>query len=333
MSAARRLCRSIEFISRSVGVVLGVFLLFSPAAAQQSAKVVRIGFLHALFPNPFHETFWRSLRDAGYVEGKNLIAERHYAQGSRSRLPELANELVQAQVDVIFAGTNDAVRVARAATRTIPIIGFDLEVDPVQAGLINSFARPGGSLTGVFMDLAELRGKQLALLSDVVPRLSRVAVFWDPTTSRDPLAATQQVARSMGIQLQTLEIQEAAEFERAFAAVGAGRAEALLVLSSPFFFLHRLKIAEYAVGRRLPTITQFREFADGGGLMAYGPNLHDLYRILGLQVARVLNGAKPAELPAERPVKHEFVVNLKTANAIGASVPSRLVMLADEVIR
>ena len=225
---------------RGVGLNLTCILCLLAAVltteAQQPTKVYRVGLLHPLRPTPFHETFWQRLHDLGYVEGQNLAVERRYAEGKRERLPALAAELVRLQVDVIFAPTAAVARAAKEATGTIPIVAIDLETDPVGGGLVASLARPGGNLTGVFLDLAELRGKQLELLKDIVPGLTHVAVLWDPTTYPDPLSATEGAARSLGIQLHTLEVQHPDDFDRVFAAITTGGTEALFILSSPLIF-------------------------------------------------------------------------------------------------
>ena len=211
-------------------VLLGIVSTSTPALAQQPTRVYRVGHLHGLFPTVFHDTFWNSLRDARFAAGKNLVAERRYAEGKAELLPALAAELVRAKVDLIFATSAGATRAATAATDRIPIVAFDLEMDPVEAGLVASFARPGGNLTGVFLDIAELRGRQLALLADIVPGLARAAALWDPSTDRKPLRAAEAAARSMGIRLQTHEVGQAVDIERAFSAITSADAQAVLVL-------------------------------------------------------------------------------------------------------
>jgi len=322
-----------SFVGLMVTIALGILWMAPAAQAQPSTKVARIGLLHPLRPTPLHETFWHRLHDLGYVEGHNLVVERRYAEGQRERLPALAAELVRLQVDVLFAPTPAAVRAAKEATGTIPIVALDLETDPVGSGLVASLARPGGNLTGVFLDLAELRGKQLELLKAAVPGLMRVAVLWDATTSPDPVRAAEGAARSLGIQLHTLGVQHPDDFDRVMAAVTTGGAEALLLLSAPLLYPHRARIVEYAAKRRLPMMSGAGEDAALGGLMAYRPNAHEMFRRAAVYVAQILQGAKPADLPVERPMKYELVINLKTAQALGITMPRSLLLLADEVIQ
>ena len=249
------------------------------------------------------------------------------------RLRDQAAELVRLKVDVIVASSSPAVQMARQVTQRIPIVALDLETDPVASGLAASLAQPGGNLTGVFLDQPELGGKWLELLREALPEVTRVAVLWDAAMDPAPLRATEVVARSVGVPLHLLEVRGPHEFASAFEAMTRERASALLVFQSPMLFVHHPRIADLAVTSRLPTMAMFREFAQAGGLLSYGPNVQEVFWRAAFFIDKILKGAKPGEVPIERPDKFELVINLKTAQALGITIPPTLLFLADEVIR
>jgi len=266
----------------------------------------------------------------GIERGRIELISR-VAEGNPDRLPALAAEIVTQKVDVVFATGPAAVRAAHSAAQG-PVVALDLETDPVQSGLIFSLSHPGGNLTGVFFDFPEFSTKWLELLREVLPRLSRVAVLWDPSTGPVQLNAVEKVGGSMGLSLQVIEVKEVSHIEQAVGVARKENAEALLLLSSPMFGSNPATSAKIALENRFPAVTMFPEFAQTGGLMAYGPNISELYRQAGAMVAKVLAGAAPADLPIERPVRFQLVINLKTAKALGLDVPWFLQQRADEVI-
>ena len=314
------------------------------AEAQQAKKVPRIGYLTAGSPpsdssaplHPIVEAFRKGLREFGYIEGKNIIIEYRYAAGKFERFPDLAAELVRLKVDVIIPGGGPAaLKAAVTATKTIPIIMVTSSGDPVKEGLINSFARPGGNITGLYQT-SELGGKRLELLKETIPRLSRVAILWDanvgPYVLRKELA---DAARSLKLQLLPFEVRGPNDFNAALEAFKKERAGGLHVHPTPLFSAGNQgkRIAELATKDRLPTISQWREFAEAGGLMTYGPNLLDMHRRAATYVDKILKGAKPADLPVEQPMKFELVINLKTAKQIGLTIPQSVLYRADRVIK
>jgi putative ABC transport system substrate-binding protein len=304
------------------------------ADAQQSRLQPRLGILRLSPPRASYENaFVQSLRDVGYVEGKNLVIEDRHAAGDPNGLPKLAAELVQLPVTVIFARGAQALAAAKGATSTIPIVAFDDVTDPVQSGYAASLARPGGNVTGVFVDMPELVGKWLELLNDFAPRLGRLAVLWDPTTGAAQRDALQTVARPLAITVQLLEVSEANAFEPAFAAAGRVHPAAVLVLSSPLIRINSKLIADAIAQLQVPAVSPYRDFPEAGGLMSYGPSLPEWFRHCGVQLGRILQGAKASELPIERPHTFELVVNAKTAKALGLTIPQSLLVRADEVIR
>jgi len=314
-----------------------LILLAAPLAVDgQSTRVPRIGVLTTGNPRsapPANwEAFVQGLRESGYVEGKNIAFEHRYAEGRPELFPDLAADLVRLKVDVIFARGPWAVPAAKSATRTIPIIGIDLESDPIAQGLVESLARPGGNITGMFLDLAELSGKQLQILKEIVPRLSRVAVLADPAVNSSQLRELRVVARSLAVQIQALEMKSSKDLKGALEATQKGYAEALIVLGNPLTLASRTLIGEIAVKQRLPTIYPVGAHVEAGGLISYGPDLPDMFRRCGVYVGRILGGAKPAELPVERPVRFNLVINLKTAKALGLTIPPSLRLRADQVI-
>jgi len=307
------------------------------APAQQPTKIPRIGFLLATSPSSNaarYEAFRQGLRELGYVEGKNLVIDRRFAEGKLDRLPSLAAELVRLNVDVIVTSGGISTRAAKEATVTIPIVMVQ-DNDPVANGFVASLARPGGNITGLATLAPELSGKRLELLKEIVPRLSRVAVFG---TSINPgnaqsLKEIQLAAGAFKVQLQYLDVLEPKDIETAFRAATKGRADAVIVLVSSVLNSHRTQVVELAVKARLPVIYPFLEFVEAGGLMTYGVNFTDLYRRAATYVDKILKGRTPADLPVEQPMKFEFIVNLKAAKQIGLTIPPNVLVRANKVIR
>ena len=315
--------------------------LFSPVApeAQQAAKVARIGYLPLnLAGGPdLHEAFRQGLRDLGYVEGRNLVIEYRDAEGKPERLPALAAELVALKVDVIVAtgGTLAAVA-AKQATRTLPIV-FTVAADPVTDGLVTSLARPGANVTGLSAFTLELVGKRLEQLTQAVPGLSRVAVLWQPGVAGEPtekemLKGADVAGQALGVRLQFVEARGPDDLDRAFSDMIRARAGALTVLGSAMFFNERRHLVDLAAKHRLPTVFPWRQGVDAGGLMSYGPNGPDLYRRAATYVDKILKGARPADLPVEQPTKFELVINLKTAKALGLTIPQSVLGRADHIV-
>jgi putative tryptophan/tyrosine transport system substrate-binding protein len=321
-----------------LAVILVLSLVLTPVvgAAQPTGKVWRIGVLttgNPLSAPPANwEGFLHGLRESGYVEGQNVAFEQRYAEGKPELFPDRAADLVRLKVDAIFARGPWAVTAAKAATRTIPIIGLDLESDPIADGFVKSLARPGENITGMFLDLAELSGKQLQILKEIIPKLPRVAILGDPAVNASQLRELRVVARSLAVQTQALEMKSSKDLESAFEAANKGHARALIVLSNPLTLAARTQIGDMAVKRRLPTMYLYRAHVDAGGLISYGPDLLDMFRRCGEYVGRILGGAKPSELPVERPVRFDLVLNLKTAKALGLTIPQTLLLRADQVI-
>ena len=315
-------------------VLLGLVAL---AATQQPAKVPRIGFLwssgRTATPKN-EEAFRQGLRGLGYVEGQNIALENRWAEGRFDRLPALAGELVRVRVDLIVTAGTPAARAAKETTTTIPIVAVAVG-DPVGTGLVASLARPGANLTGLSDITVDLSAKRLELLKEVVPTASRVAVLWNPAHPTNPLQLreTQVAAQALGMRLQSLEVRGSDELERTFAAMRRERPGALVVLSDPFMLLHRGRLADLAAKNRLPAMYPWREHAEAGGLMAYGPNLPDLFRRAATYVDKILKGAKPADLPVEQPTRFELVINLKTAKALGLTFPPSVLIRAEHVIQ
>jgi putative ABC transport system substrate-binding protein len=300
--------------------------------AQQSAgKLPRIGAMYFLRTELF-EAFEQGLREAGYVNGRNVLLEARFSGTALDRIDEVAHELVALECSVILASNPYSIRAATKATSTIPIVGVDLESDPVASGLVKSVARPGGNFTGFFLDIPELGGKQIELLLEAVPRVSRVAVLWDATIGAVQLRATETAPRPAGVTLQSLPIRRVEDISGAFEQATRKQAHGLVVLSSPLIFAQRSHIADAALNARLPTINLFISFPKVGGLMAYGPDLGSLFTQAAGYVARILAGANTADLPIQRPTKFELVINLKTAKAIGLTIPETLLVRADQVI-
>ena len=315
-------------------------LLAAPLAAeaQEAPKIARIGWLTGnLTANPHtREAFLQGLRDLGYVEGRNVVIETRDAEGKIERRSALAAELVALKVDVIVAPGTLAALAAKHATRTLSIV-FPVAIDPVQSGLVRSLARPGGNVTGLSFVGPELVGKCLEQLKQAVPGVSRAAVLWQPggvsdRTEKDMLKEAEAATRALGMRLQLLEARGPADIDRAFSEMIRGRAGALAVLGSVMFLNERRRLVDLAAKNRLPVVYAQREFVDAGGLMAYGPNVADLFRRAAAYVDKILKGAKPGDLPVEQPTKFDFVINLRTARSLGLTIPPALLQRADQVI-
>jgi ABC-type uncharacterized transport system substrate-binding protein len=320
-------------------VIVALTILAVPLAAeaQQPTKVHRIGWLGAGSPlssRAYVEAFQQSLRDLGYIEGQNMAVEYRYAEGKPERLPELAAELVHLTIDVLVTSGSPATQAAQHATSTIPIVGVAL-ADPLGTGFAASFARPGGNITGLAFQNADLSTKRLELLTEAVPGVTRVAVLWDSHFPASPSAvrAAEEAARALGLQVQLLEVQGPDDFARVFAATTRERVQALFQVASSLFATHRETFLDLVAKSRLPVTCETRPFVVAGCLMAYGPSFPDMYRSAAYYVDRILKGAKPADLPVEQPMKFELVINLKTAQALGLTIPPTLLFQADEVIR
>src|SRR5262245_8690050 len=326
-------------------VVLLVSLVHSSlglAQAQQPNKVARVGFLSVGFPplstphQRMHEAFYQGLREVGYIEGKNLVIEFRSANGNFKRFPRLAAELVSSKVDLIVAPTTPAMRAAKQATAKIPIVMLSA-ADPVTDGIVDSLARPGGNITGLVSGAPTLSGKMLEVLIDAVPKVTRVGVLRYPRTigsfSSLSLTEIENAARALRVQLKILEVRSLDEVEKTFIATTKDRTGGLVLLPDTLFSTNQKRIAEMSIKSRLPAIFWQTEFADVGGLLAYGPSLPELFRRMGVLAGKVLKGTKPAELPVEQPTKYELVVNLMTAKQIGVTIPQSLLFRADRVIK
>jgi putative ABC transport system substrate-binding protein len=303
--------------------------------AQSPTHVPEIGFLYAGSASALPSrivAFADGLRSKGYVDGQNVTVVARTAEWQSEQYELLTRDLVKRNVRVLFAAGPVAVRHAQAGTRTIPIVALDLESDPVKSGFVTSIARPGGNLTGLFFDFPEFSTKWLQLLAEAVPSLSRLAVFWDPSTAPVQLDAVAVAAKSRGLSLHIEQVQTSGEFQQAFRSTRSQKADGALILSSPLFGSNPQLLAALSVTYRMPAITLFPEFGQSGGLLAYGTNLIDLYVQAGALVGKVLNGTRPEDLPIERPSRFLLVVNLKTAKVLGLDIPATLLARADEVI-
>ena len=302
------------------------------ARAQQPVKIPRIGYLSAGSP-PANPAFLQGMRDLGYVEGQNVLVEYRWAEGKPARLPDLAAELIQLNPEVVFAFGTQATFAAKSVATTTPFI-FHTHADPVEAGFVSSLGRPSGNLSGVTLVAPDLAGKRLELLKEAVPTASRVAVLVNTANPgmHSTLRRLEAAARTLELKLQIFDARAAHEIEGSFVAVNSERSNALYLTLDPLFLENRTRIAELAAKQRLPILFDVREFVQAGGLMSYGPNLADSFRRVAYLVDRILRGAKPADLPSEQPTKFEFVLNLKTAKALGLDIPPKLLALADEVV-
>ena len=314
-----------------------LFALCSSVEAQQSKKVPRIVFLSVQSPSILSarfDAFRRGLGELGYVDGKNIVIEYLHSDGSQDRLPAVVAELVRRQTDVIVTGGSQATRAAKEGTSTIPIV-MAQDNDPLGAGFVASLARPGGNVTGLANLTAELTGKQLELLKEILPKLARLAVFSDKTEPGNPQAvkATEAAAKGFGVQVFYMDVQAEKDIDPAFRAASGKRAEALLVMPTPAMNQRRKQIASLAAKSRLPAIYPRAEYVEDGGLMMYGVNMNDLFRRAAIFVDKILKGAKPADLPVQQPTKFNLALNLKTAKQIGLTIPPNVLARADRVIR
>jgi len=322
----------------TIGLALVALLAAIPAAGQAPGTPVRVGMLRADARGASVTTtenltaFTQGLADEGFVEGRNLIIDVAASQ-AKTGLENLARDLVRRSVDVIHAAGPQAVRVASAATATIPIVVHDYETDPVAAGFVATFARPGRNITGVFLDLPELGGKWVELLRQAAPRMKRVGILWDPATGDGQRQAVETAARALGVLVQPIEVRQRGELETRFRQARDARVDAIIVLSSPVLAGPALRaIGDLALSARFPSIGLFPQYAEAGGLLAYGPRPSTLYREEGRMVARILKGARPAEIPIMRPARFELLVNLKTAKQLGIAMPAELTGRADRVL-
>ncbi len=326
-------------MDRRAFIAGGVALLAGPLAAeaQQAAKIARIGYLatnRAANPH-LPEAFRQGLRDLGYVEGRNVVIEYRDAEGKLERLPALAAELVALNVDVILAPGTPQALAAKQATKTLPIV-FAIAADPITDGLVTSLGRPGGNATGLSFLAPELVGKRLEQLKQAIPGVSRVAVLWQPgaapeRTEKNILKGAEVAARALGVRLQFVEARVPADFDRAFSDMTGARAGALTVLPSTMLLIEQRSLVDLAAENRLPAVYPQTEYVDVGGLMAYGPNVADLFRRAATYVDKILRGAKPGDLPVEQPTKFDLVINLKTAKALGITVPQSLLLRAEVI--
>jgi putative ABC transport system substrate-binding protein len=326
-------------------LALGLLVIAVAAEAPPRRRLPRLGVLSPTTPpRSLAEAPWyarnsavlglqQGLRELGYVDGQTITIEARYAQNQAKRLPELAAELVHLPVEVIFAASPAGVRAATEATRTVPIVAIDLESDPVASGLVASLGRPGGNRTGMFLGLPELSGKWLQLLQEALARPTRVAVLGLPTINAPQFGAMEVAAQRLAVPLLPLEVRGPDEFERAFETARTGNAGALILLSSPLVSTQSRRLADLAAQHRLPAMSLFLGFAEAGGLLAYGPDAADMGRRCAVFVDKILKGAKPSDLPIERPTTFRLVLNLKTAQALGLTIPPTFLFQADEVIR
>jgi putative ABC transport system substrate-binding protein len=305
------------------------------AEAQQPKKVPRIGFLCAM-SGPSHHTegFLQGLRERGYVEGQNIKIEYRFTKGKTDPFRELAEELVRLKLDVIVVASAPAIRPTMEATKSIPIVMAQSD-DPVRSGFVASLARPGRNVTGLSSMAPELSAKQLELLKETVPKLSRAAILRNTANAGDPLQSkeTEAAARAVGVKLQFLELRGPQDLERALATIKKERGGALIVPQDLMFFDYQQRLVDFGASSRLPSVYAWRDFAEAGGLMSYGPSDRDLFRRAATYVDKILKGTKPADLPVEQPIKFEFIINLKAAKQIGLTIPPNVLARADKVIK
>jgi putative ABC transport system substrate-binding protein len=320
-----------------VWLLATVLLSIAPLAEAQQPTKIPLGFLSANSRAPMsarYEAFRQGLRELGYVEGKNIVIESRYTEGKLDSLPALAAELVRLKVDVIVTEGTTATRFAKEATSSIPIV-MAQDPDPVGTGFVASLAQPGGNITGLSNLRPELSGKRLELMKEIVPRLARLSVLGTSTVpgNAQSLKEMELGASAFGVQLQYLDVLGPKEIETVFRAASKGRADAVLVLGSPFLLSHRTQVVDLALKSRLPAIYYSTEFVEDGGLMSYGVNINDLFRRAATYVDKILKGRKPADLPVEQPTKFDLVINLKTAKQIGLTIPPNVLARADKVIK
>jgi len=324
----------------ALSLVSALLLALSvPTEAQQPGKIPRVGYLRVVgvpsIPGPNVEAFRQGLKDLGYVEGKNILIEFRYADGKRDRVPSLVAELVKLKVDVIVSGDDPAIRLAKQATKTIPIVML-INQDPVATGLIDSLARPGGNITGISRLTRELSGKRLELLTEIVPAMERVGILWDSTSegSKISFQEYQAAARALKTQLKSLEVRgPEPDLDGAFQSAVKGRTSALAAVGGGLLNRHRKQIANYAIKHRLPSMYDSSLWIEPGGLISYSSNDAESYRRAAWIVDRILKGTKPADIPVEQPTKFELVINLKTAKALNLTIPQSVLFRADRVIK
>jgi putative tryptophan/tyrosine transport system substrate-binding protein len=316
-----------------------LFALCLPTGAQQPGKVPRIGYISGTGstsdPGPYVEALRRGLHDLGHIDGKNFIIEYRGAEGKLDRIPSLVNELVQLKVDVLVVPIPSAIRAAKQATKTIPVV-MVTGLDPVATGLVDSLARPGGNITGLATLAQDLSGKRLELLKEVVPRLSRVGVLQNPDDEIAAIALKEYetAARVLKIQLQSIDVSGSnPDLERAFQTAVKGRAGALITVTTAALFLQRKRVAELAIKNRMPSLYQGSAWVEAGGLMSYSTDDLEAFRRAATYVDKILKGTKPADLPVEQPTKFELVINLKTAKTLNLTIPALVLMRADRVIK
>jgi putative ABC transport system substrate-binding protein len=323
----------------SILVAVVLLALGVIAEAQQPKKVARIGYISSGDPASESnriEAIRVALRDLGYIEGQNIAIEYRYAEGKQDRFPELAAELVLLKVDIIVVGGDALARAAKNATKTIPIVMMGSGSDPVEIGLIESLARPGGNVTGLTSLTRELGGKRLELLKEAVPKLARVAVLYDPAIPgnvREVKEDLPAVARALGLTIQPWEVRDADGFEKVFTGLNKERPDGLYVTSNPLTRGNMKRVGDFAIKSRIPSVHGGREAVDAGGLMYYGADTAESYRRVAYYVDRILKGAKPADLPVEQPTKFELVINLKTAKQIGLTIPPEVRARANRLIK
>lgn len=305
------------------------------ARAQEAQKVPLIGFLHPGFPDsgsPVFDALREGLREVGYVEGKTVKLEARWARGKPEMLPQFTKELIQLRAAILVVTARPSIEAARAATTDLPILANDLESDPVASGYVQSLAHPGGNLTGMFLDAPTLCGKWLQQIGDIVPSVTKIGVLWDVTTGTYQLDGIKTAAKAKSIDLSVMEFRDSAGLETALESGLNQGPQVVIQLGSPLIRQAGPRVAEILSTHRVPGISQFRTFPDGGGLMSYGPDLIQLYRRTGPYISKILRGARPADLPIERPTKFELVVNLRAAKALGVTIPDSLLATADDTI-
>jgi putative tryptophan/tyrosine transport system substrate-binding protein len=324
----------------SILIAVVLLALGGIAEAQQPKKVPRLGYLSpgdAASDSSRAEAIRLVLRELGYIEGQNIAFEYRYAEGKRDRFSELAADLVRLKVDIIVvAGGNRIIPAAKNATKTIPIVMTGSGLDPVEAGFVESLARPGGNVTGLTNLDMELGGKRLELLKEAVPKVARVAVLYDPANPSSVLSVKEVLpvaARALGLTVRSWEVRDVDGFEKVFAALNKWRSDGLYVLGGGLMTANQKRIMSFALKSRLPSVYTRREAVDAGGLMSYGPDIADSYRRVAYYVDRILKGAKPVDLPVEQPTKFELVINLKTAKQMGLTIPQSMLYRADKVLK
>ena len=319
-------------------LILAIVSTSMAVEAQPQGKMVRIGLLDFGASNPSSDARWKALRERlrelGYVDGQNVVFESRWGNAQVDRLPGLATELVNLKVDVVVTATGEAALAAKRATSSIPIVTATTP-DPVRLGLVASLARPGGNVTGLISLSSDLGGKRLELLKQILPRAARVAVLGDPDnrSSEFIMDGAESVAKSLRVVVQSVDARSQADFDAAFSAMKRARADAVILAVNTPFIAHRRRLAELAVSHRLPMMAAAREYTEAGALLSYGTDYADRFRRAAIYVDKILKGAKPADLPIEQPTKFELVINLKTAKALGLTIPQSVLGRADEVIQ